>query len=459
MTRRTTFIGDRAAPIASDRRQRGDGLAVVGQLPIPEILSLSLFFLMSVQILGPIGVVLQCGLWLLLLMHMIIFNPKAFLGIFKWWPILLVPMFALASTAWSVVPDVSMRFSIQLIMTALIGITIAKAVTARRFVALLFLAMALMCIVSLATGISGPGPKGPVLIGLTGSKNEMAYAAQMLTTVSFAVLIDRGQAMTLRLGAMGGLVLGAGLLAFGQAAGAVLTTASSLVVLVAVATLHLFKLQGRLVILAVCGILLTPVAIAHEQITTAVERIVFDVFDKDASLSGRTYLWDRADDLIREKPVLGRGWRATMAGGTVEGQGILRWAGVTDGRGFHFHNTYRDVAVDLGFVGVGLFAGTLLLGLFSLLRNVVFHPTPPYGFFLAALLVIIAKSNGELVINQFVLTGSLLFGLMVWCYGKPRDDAQWQARVVAPDGAMLKRTANARLAAEPVRVALPIRPR
>lgn len=459
MTRRTTFIGDRAAPVAPDRGRRGQGFAAVGRLPIPEILTLALFFIMSGQIWGAIGVALQLGVWMLLLMHMVIFNPKTFLELFKWWPIMLVPLFALASTAWSVVPDVTLRFSIQLILTALIGITIAKAVTARRFVALLFLAMMLMCIVSIMTGRTGPGPNGPVLIGLVGSKNEMAYAAQMLMTASFAVLIDRGQAISLRLGAMAGLVIGLGILALGQAAGAVLTTACSFVVLIAVATLHLFKLQGRLVILAACAIMLTPVVIAHEQITTAVERFVFDAFDKDASLSGRTYLWDRADDLIREKPALGRGWRATMAGGTVEGQGILRWAGVQDGRGFHFHNTYRDLAVDLGFVGMGLFAVTLFGALFALVRNVVFHPTPPYGFFLATVLVVIAKSNGELVINQLILTGSLLFALMVWSYGKPKEDAQWQARVVAPDGALLKRTANTRLAAEPVRIAAPVRSR
>lgn len=458
MKKREAFIGERAltAPVREDRNRV---YGILANAPIAPFLVLGIFFMMSVQIWGSASVAAMCALWIFLLAYLMLFEPRKFLSIFKWSPFLLLPALAIASIAWSVAPDVSMRFGVQLMMTALIGITVAVAVTARQFVTLVYLTMVMLTIGAFLSQNVGYGTEGAVLIGLVGSKNEAAYAWQLLATAAIAVLLDRGQPVLLRLSALPSIGVAAILLALGQASGALVSMGIAIVVLGGVAMLHLFKLPGRLVIVLAMAIVVTPMAAAHDIIEKKIEMFMQEVLKKDTTLTGRTYLWARADELIKERPVLGRGYRATLIGNTIEGQGILRWAGQSDGRAFHFHNTYRDVAVDLGFSGVILFIAYLAFSLLSLIRVVIGHPTPAYGFFLAMLLVIIAKSFGELVLSQFTMMSAILFSLFVWSFAKPKQNAQWQVRVVAPEGAYKVRENQARVAAQPTRLAAPIRSR
>jgi exopolysaccharide production protein ExoQ len=210
-----------------------------------------------------------------------------------------------------------------------------------------------------------------------------------------------------------------------------------------------------MVVIAALLVMIPPVVMSRDILIEKVQAFTQDVLKKDTTLTGRTYLWARADELIQERPVLGHGYRAILVGGTVEGQGVLRWAGQQDGRTFHFHSTYKDVTVDFGYVGLILFVGTMGLALFLLTRLVLFHPTPAYSFFLASFLTILSKSPAELVLGQFYITFAMLFTLWAWAFTKPPEDAQWPVRARTP-------VANRRVGFEdaadlPIRAARPTR--
>jgi exopolysaccharide production protein ExoQ len=244
----------------------------------------------------------------------------------------------------------------------------------------------------------------------------------------------------------------------GSAAGATLTAVGGVGVLLAMSTLHIFKLRGRLVIVLMVLVMIPPFIMARDQIVARANIFVEDVLDRDLKdLSGRAYLWRRADELIRERPVLGHGFRAIFVGDTEEGRGILRRVNQSDGRAWHFHSSYREVAVDMGFTGLAIFCFTLLFTFIALLRAVVLHPTPAYALFLSIYCVILAKTPAEVVIGTFGQT--LFFGMSVWAFSKPEGNPQWQSRSYASDGTPLSRRSQRRIVHQPVRVAPPIRPR
>lgn len=77
---------------------------------------------------------------------------------------------------------------------------------------------------------------------------------------------------------------------------------------------------------------------------------------KDATLTGGTYIWDLASRLIDANPAFGLGYNAFRIAGNPDAELIWRFAGITEKRGFNFHNTATEITVHLGYVGLSLFA-------------------------------------------------------------------------------------------------------
>ena len=81
------------------------------------------------------------------------------------------------SVLWSDAPDASRKQDIELVTTCVLAIVIIRRVTVRELTAALLIARFLMCLLSLLyqrNALSAP------LVGLTGSKNWMAYLSQVL---------------------------------------------------------------------------------------------------------------------------------------------------------------------------------------------------------------------------------------------------------------------------------------
>jgi O-antigen ligase len=88
---------------------------------------------------------------------------------------------------------------------------------------------------------------------------------------------------------------------------------------------------------------------------------------RDPTLTGRTLIWQVTWELIQQRPILGYGYGAFwLEGGEPASvlQEAVRWATPTA------HNGYMDLLLELGFVGLILFALSALMAILGLLAGI-----------------------------------------------------------------------------------------
>ncbi|MFZ2029140.1 MAG: O-antigen ligase family protein [Vitreimonas sp.] len=389
---------------------------------LPEIAAFLLFILVSIQDAGngTLIVLMQMGLIGLLF----IIRPSAFLGtLLKWWPLLLTPILATVSFVWSSVPDVSARYGAQFLFTAFVGVHLARMMTPKRFLTVLLFAVFVFCIMCILNGRTGPSAEGPVLIGLTGSKNQMSYEGQMLLMAGLSALLMGEISKPVRWLSLLAIPLAILILATTRSATGLLLAVAGCFALIALAFAQRVTPGGRLAAGIAVLAIIAPLTMLMPELQQAMDHFLYDTLNKDPTLTGRTILWEHADALIARRPVLGYGYQAIWMGDSFETIGLKRLTGIVDGRTFHFHNTFRQVGVDTGLIGMGVFIVTLIVvglrGFWQLLVN----PTPATSFFYAIFLLLLSRAFTDLIISPFSIHTILLYACGVYAFWKPENAA------------------------------------
>jgi exopolysaccharide production protein ExoQ len=378
---------------------------------VRQFLGVVIIALMTIQVLGPITIVVQVGVIGLLFLA----QPGAVLArLPSTWPVLLFPFFTLATTLWSDSPSVTGRYSLQLVITAIAAVVVAASLSPRRFIGATYVGTAFVALASIISGNQGPSDTGPVLIGLTGSKNQMAFLAQLLLACCVLMVLDRRQPRWMRVSVLVFAPLAFQLLLGAHSATGILTAIGGSAFIIFLVILRSFPPGAR--VAAVIGVLIvvTPFVVLKDEIMQQAQSISKNLLNKDTSLTGRTYLWRQADRLVAQRPLVGHGYRAVWLGQTIESNGLLRWAGKLDGRGFNFHSTYRETAVDSGFVGVGLFLLMVLLTGWRLWVGFLRNGELASAFMLATFVTYMSRSFTELLIVPFNVTTMLLFAFATY---------------------------------------------
>lgn len=324
-------------------------------------------------------------------------------------PLLLLPVFAAASGLWSDIPSVSLRYGLQLLLTVTMGFALGRFLTLRELVLAVFVGTTIACLAGLASGRAGMSESGPVLIGLAGSKNQMSYIALFWIGSALCVLASGAHLLRTRLAAALALVPGAFLLVQGDSMTAVVSGLVMAGMLGLVALAALLGRAGRLFALFAAALLAVPVLVALPEIERQAAIVRTDVLHKDARLTGRTLLWEEADSLIAQAPVIGHGYKAIWLG--PKGKGLLARNGQSDGRAFHFHDTFRELMADLGLVGLALF---LLPVAYVAMRGVallVVTVDAPRAFAVVTLFTILLRVRTELVVGPFLIDTVLLYAI------------------------------------------------
>ncbi|MGU3390546.1 O-antigen ligase family protein [Sphingomonas sp. M1A8_2b] len=309
-------------------------------------------------------------------------------------PLLVFPLLAMISTIWSDAPERTLRAAIQLMLTVMTAIIVCRRVSGPTLIAVLFAAYAAMCLASLVELPAAISRRVP-MTGLFDSKNQFAFVAHLLFALGLAVLADRRQNALLRIGALATIPLSLVLVALAQSAGAGTSVAVTLVTFPAV--LVLGRVRPSLRIAIVVGmVLMVVLALAFlPDILAAWTDFQVHVLKKDATLTGRTYLWDFAARITAERPLLGHGYYAFWRVGNIDAEGLWRWGGIANRSGFNFHNIFVEMKVDLGWVGAILFlitcAGIAAAGLVRQLTKA----TVPVAFLLSLLIVLYIRSYAE----------------------------------------------------------------
>lgn len=396
---------------ASLSSRRSQALHALRMNVLPEAACVGILLLMTTQTLGPLIVVAE----LALLAGLIAIRPIEALNVFvRWWPILLTPIIAVASVLWSDLPAVSARYGVQLLITCYVGVFLATLLPPHRFMAMLYVALFVFCLLSIASGNQGPSSSGPVLIGLTGAKNQMAYAGFYLFAAAVGCAFERKLPPLFRMSTLLAIPTGLFIVATTHAATAALITAASILFFPLLAASRRISPAGRIIAVVVVLAMSAPLLLITADINNFTASFVTDVLGKDPTLTGRTYLWDIANDLISRRPLLGYGYMSIWMGETADTLGILRWAGFTDGRVFHFHNTFLQIGVDTGYLGMVSFIILLVVVSASLVSQAILAPTNASSFFLIVFLTMLVRTPAEIMLMNLQFVTVFLYAIATY---------------------------------------------
>ncbi|MBC7769564.1 MAG: O-antigen ligase family protein [Phycisphaerales bacterium] len=398
---------------------------------LPQIAAFLLFICMATQVpqVGAMLILVEVALVGLLF----VFRTTAFIDVLKrWWWLLLMPVVATMSGLWSDVPSLSFRYGAQFLFTCFVGVLIACTLSPRRYIGVLLVALFVFCILCIAWGRQGTSADGMVLIGLTGSKNQMAYAAQVLLMAATAVLLMQGSGWFLRGVALLSLPLSVYLLAGTNSATAVLMAFGGSAVLLALWWSQRLPPGARLGALIVSAIVLAPLSLLIPEAIEFTNHFVFDTLGKDPTLTGRTILWEHADALIAERPLLGYGFQAIWMGDSADTIGLKRLMDIEDGRQFHFHHAFRIIAVDTGLLGLAPFVISVVLVGLGALKQVLLRPTVETSFFFVLFVLMVARAFTDAIIGPFSVHTLLFFGACVYAFWNAQPAEQTASQQAPP---------------------------
>jgi O-antigen ligase len=314
------------------------------------------------------------------------------------WLALLI-VWALSSVVWSDATLITVRRGCALALTSLLGVFVGVRYSARQRVELL--ATALLVVTALSVGLSlwapsigtalDSGSSDWVWIGAFGHKNMLGKVS-VLAFVVFAFQLLASPRRTLYLV---GTALALLLLVQSHSRGA--QVAGVAVIAVGLGAYAIRKSGKALPIaLIVCGVVFAGII---SWLLTDWDVIVSQL-GRDATLTGRTVLWERVLLWIPDHLWIGRGYNAFWGVESGESADIRLLSGWDVP---HSHNGFLDVVLDLGLVGLGLFVCACLSSIVRAVRLLRAGPSAiaawPFVFLVLFILTNIGES-GILVRNN-----------------------------------------------------------
>ena len=342
------------------------GLAQEGDAPLADGLRLwERFFLLFVLTIASYAVSLQSQVqslaWYLIYLAalpLFLLRYGAFLNaLWLATPLLLWPLLAGLSYFWSDLPGHSLRTTVQLGMTVLISIYIGARFSLFDLVRALFVVLVvtgLLSLVAILAQSSFAYDLNGVARGIFPHKNVLG-GRMVLLLICCLLLFTAGWHRAVVSAAA---AISVTLIAYSESGTAIVMTlglaglAPVLLTRHAAAPLRLLAYLAALlaISLAAWSLLafgLDPVAMALQAL------------GKESTLTGRSLLWDFASGLIEARPLLGSGFDAFWNGGDGSAGRFVQYALQQDV--MNFHNSYLDIAVQLGLVGLLVAAVFLVL--------------------------------------------------------------------------------------------------
>lgn len=393
-------------------------------------LSISLFAFAYSKHFGPVLILAFYAMWLPLLA----LDPGRVLDRMSraaW----LTPfaLFACLSVLWSAAPAVSGRGAVQYATCILCAVIAARVVSTRSLTMGGALGATLVVLYSLAFGRSSYDPLDGTLtfVGVFSSKNQLGLFASLGVAFALARLMLAPASRSTKLT----LLMFAGVNLAALAASHSGTSLVSLLVLTAtlLALRPLKALTPRMRILGVLGFGSLGIAGLYTTFALGGFDAALAALGKDETLTGRTYLWSEAIRLGAEDPLLGVGYLAWWIPGFAEAERLWSEFYINSRSGFHFHNTFLQIYVDLGLVGLALFILTYLTALASSLRALVVSSDPWPVIDVAILLMFLVRAFAEVDTMQPYTIGTFL--LYMAAARVTLYSASTATRRIVPEGA------------------------
>lgn len=342
-------------------------------------------------------------------------------------PIALLPLFALASVLWSQAPDASLRYGLLYLITVIAGGLLGAALRPGELMKGLVLGLTVVGLISYPFGRSTlVGTSGEIaFMGLQGSKNAFGEVAGLSVIVSLAgAFYFRAQREYgwLALAVVGTLVAGLSLV-LAKATGALLASIiSSFCLLCWLVSIRMSKAVRNAIFVVTTGIVVILLALFDFWFPPLFE-YVLDSTGKNVGLTGRSLLWKEADEQIASRPYFGSGYNAFWVHGNLEAERLWRALGIGARTGFNFHNTFREIMVDLGYVGLAFFGAIAIVSTAILGARALIAPTVPLLMALALMVYFSIK----LPFETFGFGGMHLLSMMLYTCWAMGYASLWRA--------------------------------
>ncbi len=325
-------------------------------------------------------------------------------------PIMLLPIWSVISPLWAVEPMIAFKTSVYLMLTMLVCYVVVLTLEPRQILYAVLVATGAVGTLNLFYGLG----TGRLVPGLFTHKNMLGTNMVILWTAAVAVGLDRDGIRWMR-------GLGAGLATLslflivksGSATALVLTVVTGAGLLVA-SPMFLGKWMRPRRLAAICIALALVVALAAWVLASPLGDVVGPVLDrlgKDRSLTGRTTLWVYAEDQIREHPIVGVGsggfWRYSESPLVQKIHAEFYKGPRTT---FNFHNSFYEIAVHQGLVGLGMTLVAMLWAFGWTLRGALTLGTMPAIFFLCQSVAVTIRIFAEADFYK----PFILFHMLLW---------------------------------------------
>lgn len=342
-------------------------------------------------------------------------RPGALLAtLARGWAYSLLLALTLVSVIWSVVPDLTMRRSLALIVSMLFVLHVVQYFSARQFLRLMGMIFAAMLLASsLALLVPGYGitPHGVHIgrwRGIFEEKNTFGLFCGVaclcfLMMASFAARASRERRVWLGL-----LVLGLVSLYFSNARTPLLGFLGACVVMGAVQFLYLpWRWQKRIDRPVRSGLVGTFFFVMLVVLPFSAATVL-TLLGRNMTLTGRGKLWEYAISKGMDRPWLGAGFKAFWTDTITFDLRVFNrhWSveGEQQKLTGNAHNGYLDAWLDLGFLGLALVIIMLLSIILRARRGLMRTGDPVYLWHIgAAVFVIIYYFTNSFILQHSVL--------------------------------------------------------
>jgi exopolysaccharide production protein ExoQ len=267
------------------------------------------------------------------------------------WAAFLLVFLCLFSILWSEYRDVTARAAFEFASMIMCTIVIARTVSIQAFIKGITFGSAIVLVLSLINGKYGLDYFSGTysLIGLFGSKNQIGFIAEIGMYAAILLWFTKIRLTEKMLFSIGPFFICIICLFLSKSASSTVTLIFALTV--AIVAYLVTKCSQRFRIIILIEIALLTMALLIVSFCLGLQDNWMQLFGKDATLTGRTYLWSEGLKIGMNNPILGYGYSAFWVPGQPQAERYWDEFFISNRSGFHFHNLFIQSFVDLGVIG------------------------------------------------------------------------------------------------------------
>lgn len=296
----------------------------------------------------------------------------------RYWILLLLPLLCFVSTLWSVDPTSTLKNSVQMLYSALIGIVVGYRYSLKTIFTALAIAMCFCVLLSVGNIFVEIVPAYKeddyvgaerYLLGVYPQKNMMGGVLYLCALGLAYVGIKWRKSLWCYIPMLGLLPL------LAQAKSTTALLFYLICLTVPVVWWFLSRVQHKILWLSLATVtisLLLFIAIAADF--PIIDEFL-GLFGKERTLTGRTVIWATAFDVFDKSPFLGVGYQAFWSAPQFSNEVLMIRAAVLDSIS-GFHNGHLEIAVACGLLGLMLYWLLLITVIGQSLRQMFVDLSP-----------------------------------------------------------------------------------